>query len=135
MIEGKTKLERKRRLAQIVVEHLTSLGHTASIVEGRVNSRGHRDHILVDSPLGLFHLTASSNTDPAGSILSSDVEDAGQAFLADKSFVAYGWNTQDGRAIVMVVPVAAVLGNKSMTKDQIRSASIREYTTVLGPQA
>ena len=135
MIEGKTKLERKRRLAQIVVDRLTSLGHTASIVKDRVNSKGHKDHILVDSQFGLIHLTASSNTDPAGTILTSDIEDASQAFLADKSFVAYGWNTQDSRAIVMLVPVAAVLGNKSMTKDQIRTASIREYTIVLGPQA
>jgi hypothetical protein len=134
VIEGKTKSERKRRLAVIVVDRLTALGHTASIVEGRVNSLGHKDRILVDSSLGLIHLTASSNTDPSGSILSSDIEDASQAFLADKSLVAYGWNAHDGRSIVMFVSVTAVLGNRSMTKDQIRASSISGYTKVLSPQ-
>ncbi|WP_185822550.1 hypothetical protein [Xanthomonas sp. GW] len=131
MMEGKSKLDRKRSLANIVVQHLMSLGHTASVVEGRTNSCGHKDKILVDSSIGFVHLTASNNLEPGGSILSSDIEEGSQQFLADKSFVAYGWNTKDRRTIVMVVPIAAVLGNKSMTKDQIRSASIREYSLVL----
>ena len=135
MIEGKSKLDRKKCLAEIVAQHLVSLGHTASVVEGRINSAGHRDQVLVESSIGLVHLTASNNTEPGGSILSSDIENASQQFLADKSFVAYGWNTKDRRTMVMVVPIAAVLGNKSMTKDQIRLASVRELSKVLGPQA
>ncbi|WP_017909280.1 hypothetical protein [Xanthomonas sp. SHU 199] len=135
MIAGKSKLDRKKNLASIVAGHLVSLGHTASVVEGRVNSAGHRDQVLVDSAIGLVHVTASSNTEPNGSILCSDIEDGDQSFLADKEVVAFGWNTGDGRTTVMLVPAEAVRGNKSMTKDQIRSASIRAYTLMLGPHA
>ena len=134
MIVGSTKLDRKRSLAGIVASHLVSLGHQASVIENRVNSRGHKDLVLVESDLGLIHLTASINQEPGGSILASDVGDGSQDFLADKSLVAYGWIAKDGRTIVMFVPVDAVKGNRAMTKDQIRAASIREYNAVFGTQ-
>ena len=135
MIDGKTILERKKSLAALVAHHLSSLGHSASVVEGRTNSLGHTDRVLVESSIGLVHLTASVNQDPDGSIPTSDYEDGGQSFLADKDFVAYGWNTKDKRTMIMFVPVSVVLGNKSLSKSQIRSASSREYSTVLRKQA
>ncbi len=76
-----------------------------------------------------------TDTRGTSSILCSDIEDGDQSFLADKEVVAFGWNTGDGRTTVMLVPAEAVRGNKSMTKDQIRSASIRAYTLMLGPHA
>ena len=134
MINGKTVLERKKCLAALVARHLASLGHTASIVEGRVNSQGHTDRVLVESSIGLVHITASVNREPEGSIPTSDFEDASQAFLADKDFVAYGWNTKDDRTMIMFVPVADVLGNKSLSKNQIRSASSRQFSAALRQQ-
>ncbi len=131
MITGTTVLERKKSLAALVAGHLTSLGHTASIIEGRINSQGHTDRVLVESSIGLVHLTASVNRDPQGSIPTSDFEDGSQDFLADKDFVAYGWITKDHRTMIMVVPIARVLGNMSLSKNQIREASVREYSTVL----
>ena len=135
MINGKTVLERKKCLAALVARHLESLGHSASVVEGRTNSEGHTDRVLVESSIGLVHLTASVNREPDGSIPTSDYEDGSQSFLADKDFVAYGWNTKDDRTMIMFVPVANVIGNKSLSKSQIRSASRREYSTVLRQQA
>lgn len=135
MLSGKTVLERKKCLAALVARHLASLGHTASVVEGRINSQGHTDRVLVESSIGLVHLTASVNREPDGSIPTSDYEDGSQSFLADKDFVAYGWNTKDNRTMIMFVPTASVIGNKSLSKGQIRSASNREYSTVLRPQA
>ena len=78
MITGTTVLERKKCLAALVAGHLTSLGHTASIIEGRINSQGHTDRVLVESSIGLVHLTASVNRDPQGSIPTSDFEDGSQ---------------------------------------------------------
>ncbi len=131
MIIGKTKLERKKCLASIVAKHLVSLGHTASVVEGRINSKGHTDRVLVESSIGLVHLTASVNQEPDGSIPTSDHADDSQAFLADKDFVVYGWNTKDKRTMIMFVPIVSVIGNKSMSKSQIKSANNCEYSTVL----
>jgi len=135
MIVGNTVLERKKCLAEIVASRLTSLGHTATLVEGRVNSKGHTDRVLVKSSIGLVHLTASVNQEPDGSIPSSDFEDGSQSFLADKEYVAYGWNTKDKRTMIMFVPAADVIGNKFMLKDKIVSSSNRVLSFVLRQSA
>ncbi len=131
MITGKTVLDRKKSLAALVADHLASLGHKASIVEGRTNSQGHTDRVLVNSSIGLIHVTASVNKEPDGSIPTSDYDDGNQAFLADKDFVAYGWNTKDNRTMLMFVSMTAVIGKMSLSKSQIKRASIREYSIVL----
>jgi len=131
MIVGKTVLERKRCLASLVSAHLNSVGAEASIVENRVNSKGHTDRVLVLSSIGIIHLTASVNQDPDGTIPTSDYQDGGQEFLADKDFVAYGWNTKDKRTMIMIVPVHAVIGNKSLSKGEIRRARIPDYSTTI----
>ncbi len=131
MITGNTVLERKKCLADLVAHHLESLGYPAKVVEGRKNSQGHTDRVLVDSSIGLVHLTASVNQEPNGSIPTSDFEDGDQSFLADKDFVAYGWNTKDNRTLIMFVPIADIIGNKSLSKSQIRLASNRTFSTVL----
>lgn len=135
MIIGKTVLDRKKCLASLVEEHLNSLGKAATIIENRTNSKGHTDRVLVQSSIGLIHLTASVNQDPDGSIPTSDYQDGSQDFLADKDFVAYGWNTKDKRTMIMFVPVDSVLGNKSLSKSQIRASSNRDYNVVLKRQA
>jgi hypothetical protein len=131
MIVGKTVLERKRCLASLVSAHLNSVGAEASIVENRVNSKGHTDRVLVLSSIGIIHLTASVNQDPDGGIPTADYQDGGQEFLADKDFVAYGWNTKDKRTMIMIVPVDAVIGKKSLSKSEIRQARIPEYSKTI----
>lgn len=131
MISGNTVLERKRCLAELVADRLISLGVNASLIENRVNSKGHTDRVLVESSIGLIHLVASVNEDPEGSIPTSDFQDGSQDFLADKDFVVYGWNTKDKRAMIMFVPIENVLGNKSLSKSQIKDANIRKYSYVI----
>lgn len=114
-----SKITRKRQLAELVVERLRALGHEAELVTGRVNSAGHRDTVVVQSSLGLVHTTASVNTDPNGSILVCDIEDAGQQFLEDKALVAYGWVDRSGRTQVRFVRPDKIKGRKSLTKAEI----------------
>jgi len=131
MIVGNTVLQKKKCLANLVAKHLNSIGHEASIVENRVNSVGHTDRVLVESQIGLVHVVASVNDDPNGSIPTSDFEDGDQSFLTDKNFVAYGWNTKDKRTIVIFVPTSFVLGHKSLSKNQIKGAKVKEFSFVL----
>ena len=136
MIIGDTPLAKKKCLAKLVAQDLIEKGHKATIIENRVNSKGHTDRVLVDSSIGLVHVVASRNDDPNGSILTSDIDDGDQSFLMDKDFVAYGWNTKDKKkTIVKFVPVSFVLGKKSLSKDQIRDASNRDYNFSLPKMA
>ncbi len=134
MIIGATVIERKKCLANLVKARLESLNQTAQIVEDRLNSLDHTDRVLVESSIGRIHITASVSRDPNGSIPTSDFEDGDQSFLADKDFVVYGWTTNDGRTMLMFVPVADVLGNRSLTKNQIIAARDRGYSVVLPPR-
>lgn len=135
LIQGKTVLARKFCLAELVASHLQSVGVEATVLKDRRNSEGHIDRVVVDSAIGLIHLTASNNEEPNGSIPTADFVGKGQAFLADKEFVAYGWNTKDNRTMIMFVPTLSVIGHNSLTKAEIRQFSNLQYSVALRPQA
>ena len=118
-----TKSARKRQLAELVAEHLKSLGHDATVATGRLNPSGHRDRVIVESSIGLVHTTASSSTDPNCAILTSDIDDGSQRFLEGKDWMAYGWGDRAGRTLVQFVRTEHVRGRPSMTKQDIRRAA------------
>jgi hypothetical protein len=125
-----SKSERKRQLAELVAEHLRSMGHDATVLTGHLNASGHRDQVIVDSAIGLVHTTASVSTDPNGSILVSDIEDGSQRFLDGKDWVAYGWVDRSGRTLVQFVRAEHVLGRTTISKSEISKLSDRGLSVV-----
>lgn len=132
-IVGDTISKRKRCLAELVKEHLISLGHEAEVIENRTNSAGHTDQVVVESSIGIIHVSASSSLEPNACIRAADYQEGGQAFLVDKKYVAFGWNTKDRRTIVMFVQAKAVEGKPSLTKIEIYKLSERALNKVLNP--
>lgn len=130
-IVGETVSKRKRRLADLVKEHLHSLGYSAETVDNRKNAAGHTDQVVVDSDIGLVHISFSSSLEPNASISAGDYVEGNQDFLVDKSYVAFGWNTKDGRTMIMFIHVNAVQGRLSLTKSEIKELRNRELSTVL----
>ena len=126
---GNTVPQRKKSLASLVEQHFNSLGHNAKMLENRTNTKGCTDLVVVDSDIGLVHLTATGNTEPNASISVVDKVERHQDFLADKVFVAYGWNTRDNRTMIFFVPVSSVAGKESLTKNEINRLS--EFHVVL----
>ncbi len=133
LLVGDTVPKRKKCLAELVKEHLIALGHEAKIIENRTNSAGHTDQVIVESAIGLIHLTASSSLEPNASIRAADYQEGEQAFLADKEFVVYGWNTKDQRTIIMFVPAKKIQGKASLTKSEIKQLSERTLNKVFSP--
>lgn len=131
LITGNTIAKRKRALAEIVVRHLSGLGHHAELVEGRTNSSGHRDTVVVESSIGFVHVAASGSTAPNDTIRAAGYSDGDQTFLAEKSYVAFGWNTKDGRTMVMFVPASDIAGKASLPKSEIKRLSIPALSAVL----
>ena len=131
MISGETKLERKTALGHLVVKYLQSLGYKAELIKNRENSEGHKDQVLVDSDLGLIHLTATESIDPNASIRTANLIDGTQAFLADKQYVAYGWNTRDKRTFVIMVEANKVRGCRMLEKKKIVSMKTKSLSQVI----
>lgn len=131
LIIGSTVLKRKKCLAELVEKHLNTIGHKAKLIEKRTNSAGHTDRVLIESDIGLVHLTASSKLQSNERIRTARYKDGDQAFLADKAYVAYGWNTNDDRTFIMFVPVAMVKGKTSLTKTEIENLSERNLNAIL----
>ena len=131
LLAGETVSKRKKCLASLVAKHLISLGHEASVVENRKNSAGHIDRVVVESSIGLIHLTASSSREANAAIPAADFKDGDQSFLADKTYVAYGWNSKDQRTVIMFVEAAKIWGKKSLTKNEIRQLSERHLNKVI----
>tara|TARA_B100000745_G_scaffold166791_1_gene109177 strand:- start:40 stop:450 length:411 start_codon:yes stop_codon:yes gene_type:complete len=132
-IVGDTILKRKKCLAELVRDHLTALGYEAKMTENRTNSAGHTDQFVVESSIGLIHISASSNLEPNASIRAANYQEGSQHFLAEKKYVAFGWNTKDKRTIIMFVPAKEVEGKPSLTKNEIKKLSERSLNKVLGP--
>lgn len=126
-----TKSVRKRQLAALVSEHLTSLGHEAQVVTGHLNKSGHRDQVIVQSSLGLVHTTASKSTDPNDAILVSDIEKASQRFLEGKTWVAFGWVDRSGRTLLQLVRTELVRGRRSMLKAEVTRLADPQLSIVL----
>ncbi len=128
---GETVMQRKMCLAELVRDHLRfELGHTAELIENRTNSAGHTDTVLVNSSLGLIHLTASSSLDQNERIRTTDYQKGEQNFLADKTYVAYGWNTKDARTIILFVPTTSLVGIESLSRSELQKLSNRELNKV-----
>ncbi len=134
MIIGATVLERKKCVGSLVKEHREALNQTARIVESRAKTSDQVEHFAIESAVGRIHIIASVSRDPNGSIPTSDLEGNDQSFLADKDFVVYGWTTNDGRTMLMFVPVADVRGHHFLTKNQIIASRDRGYSVVLPPR-
>lgn len=134
LITGSSNIARKQCLANLVKEHLIEIGHKAEIVTERQNSAGHTDRIAVESSIGLVHVTASGNLDPNGKIGISDYQGSEQTFLADKSYIAFGWNTQDGRTIITFVRAENIAGKTFPTKLEIQQLSERSLNKVITPK-
>ena len=130
-IFGDTVSKRKKCLAELVKDHLLALGHDAKLTENRTNSAGHTDQIVVESSIGIIHISASSSLEPNASIRAADYQEGDQSFLADKSYVAFGWNTKDQRTIIMFVQSAEIEGKSSLTKNEIKKLSDRDLNKVL----
>ena len=130
-LTGNTVPQRKQCLAELVQHRLAFLGHDAEIVANRVNAAGHNDSVLVKSSVGIIHLTATGSLDPNAFITVADFADGNQNFLAEKDFVAFGWNGEDGRAFIMFVPAVHAAGNRELRKQQIVSLRNRELSVVL----
>lgn len=131
-LTGKSVLERKKCLANLVVKRLVELGHKAQVVENRTNDAGHTDRVLVESSLGLVHITALSSTNPNDAIPYQAEE---QKWIAGKSYSAIGWNTKDHRTLIFFVSANLMEGRTDLTKDSVRSLSSKELSFVLGPIA
>lgn len=127
---GDTVAMRKKCLAELVRDHLMGLGHMAELVEHRTNSAGHTDTVVVASSLGLIHLTATSSLDPNEKIRVVDYKHGEQHFLADKAYVAYGWNTSDARTIILLVPASDLVGADSLSRSELLKLSNRELNKV-----
>ncbi|WP_312961139.1 hypothetical protein [Stutzerimonas nitrititolerans] len=133
LIIGDTVSKRKRCLAELVKEHLIALGHEAELVENRTNSAGHTDQVIVDSSIGIIHVSASSSLEPNASIRAGDYQEGCQDFLVDKKYIAFGWNTKDKRTIIMFVHAKEIEGKSSLTKNEIKQLSERILNKVLSP--
>ena len=131
MISGNTVQQRKKHLAELTRNHLLSKGHKAEIIENRENSEGHRDQVVVDSDIGLIHLTATESVEPNASIPTAGYADGSQTFLADKKFVVYGWNSKDKRTFLIFVEAAQVKGTPSLQPTDIPTLKNKELSTVV----
>ena len=130
-ISGASVQQRKKCLAQLVVEHLLSLGKDAEILENVTNSAGHKDQVLVKSSIGLIHVTATGSDDPNASIPVADYKDANQNFLADKAFVTFGWNTKDKRTFLIFVEANNLTNLESLSKSQLVKLKNKEYSVAI----
>jgi hypothetical protein len=130
-ITGASVQQRKKCLANLIVEHLLSLGKDAEILENKTNSAGHKDQVLVKSCIGLIHVTATESIDPNGCLPVADYKDGNQSFLADKKFVTFGWNTKDKRTFLIFVEPKSLTNQYSISKSQLVKLKNKEYSVAI----
>ncbi|MBA6251795.1 hypothetical protein [Colwellia sp. MB3u-55] len=130
-ITGNSIQQRKQCLANLVAEHLLALGENAEVIENQMNSAGHRDQVIIKSSIGLIHITATESIEPNASIPIANYKDNNQSFLADKDYIAFGWNTRDKRTILSFVEAYKLVGLKSLSKPQIGKLKTKEYSGVI----
>lgn len=131
MIVGDTTPKRKESLALLVMEQFKQKGIEANLVKNRTNSEGHKDQVVLETEVGLIHLVATSSVDPNAGFPTGSYETNSQTYLADKDYVAYGWNTKDKRTFVMFVDPADVKGKESLSKSEIRDLKNKELSFVV----
>jgi hypothetical protein len=130
MIIGNTVQERKKSLAELVKNHLESLGKKAQIIFNRTNSAGHTDQVLIDSDVGLVHLITTSSNNPNASLVTSGFIAKEQDFLSDKTYICYGWVARDKRTFLMFVEPHNILGLEGISKQQIGKLRNKELSAV-----
>ncbi|MBM7070673.1 hypothetical protein JQC92_01270 [Shewanella sp. 202IG2-18] len=128
-LTGNTPIERKRNLAHIVIEHLLALNIKAKLIENHRNSIGHTARFLIDSDIGLIHLTATGNKAPNSSIAVAEFKTGNQDYLADIKYIAYGWNTADDQTVLAFVKSKDVGGHKRLSKGKIIELSDKKLST------
>lgn len=126
-LSGKDVIERKKSLADLVISRLEGLGHKTRLVKNRTNSKNHTDRILVESDIGLIHVTALSSKDPNEKI---PYQNNDQRWLADKSYVAVGWNTKDNRTFVFFIKAEDMLGKYDLSKTDLNSLRDKSLSIV-----
>ncbi|MFZ3192485.1 MAG: hypothetical protein WA154_04660 [Moraxellaceae bacterium] len=125
-------LERKNCLSSLVEGHLKNLGHSAEIIKNKMNSAGHTDTVLVSSSVGLVHCSATPSTKSNAYILVADFDaEGGQDYLADKDWVAFGWNRKDKTTSIMFLSVEAVRNKRRMSKQEIIALRDRQLSIIL----
>ncbi len=131
MITGSTVYERKASAAQLVINHLQALGHKASLIKNETNSQGHTDRLLVDSSLGIIHITTTASNDPNAEMVTGDFGTGNQPHLAGKAYIAYCWNAKDGRTFLMFVSPDAIEGKTGISKQDITRLRDKTLSTVI----
>ena len=133
---GDTIPERKRRLAELVRDHINASvpDEHATLVDNQPNLVGHRDLVRVHSTpnLGVIHVTAIGNT-PQDNPLPFFQEEGGQDWLEGKSFVAFGWVDAADRTLIFFVDAEFVKNNPTLSKRMIRDNRDRRLSVVLPP--
>jgi len=75
---------------------------------------------------------AIGGTDPNGAIPFQD-EGANQSWLAEKSYVAFGWNDRLGRTLIFFADAQVVRETPPRNKEGVRRLANGELTATLRP--
>lgn len=127
-IKGDNIPQRKKSLAIIVCKHLNTLNLNAKLIENRTNSAGHTDRVVIESDLGLVHITALSSSNPNDLI---PYQRGSKNWFEDKSYIAVGWNVSDGRTLVFFIPSKHFKERNDLSKSNIKPLCNKELTAIL----
>ena len=116
-IEGENPQQRKLSLAGIVSDYLNGKNLNAKLLKNRTNSEGHTDQVVVGSDLGLIHITALSSKNPNEAI---PYQGGDQKWLAEKEYIAIGWNADAKRTLIFFVKANNFAGRKDLTKPIVK---------------
>lgn len=127
-IEGENPQQRKLSLAGIVSDYLNSKNLNAKLLKNRTNSEGHTDQVVVGSDLGLIHITALSSKNPNEAI---PYQGGDQNWLADKEYIAIGWNADAKRTLIFFVKASKFVGRTDLTKPIVKELSEKSLNAIL----
>ncbi|MEP1444906.1 MAG: hypothetical protein ABJK37_02160 [Paraglaciecola sp.] len=127
-IKGDNPQQRKKSLAILVCEHLNTLNFNARVIENRTNSAGHRDLVVIESDLGLVHITALSGSNPNELI---PYQGGDKKWVEEKSFIAVGWNVKGGRTFIFFVPSEHFQERNDLSKSNIKPLCNKELTAII----
>lgn len=117
---GNTPTQRKVYLAGLLVRHLNQMGYDAKTVKNYTNSAGHTDRILIESgSLGLIHVSAHSSLDQNENIKPANFQNNNQRFIADKNWIAFGWDRGDGTIVAHFVKPECIESVTSITRAEV----------------
>ncbi len=130
---GNSLQERTSCLANLIVEHFVTKkidGRTA-VLRNHTNSAGHTDPVVVNCPrFGLIHVIAIGGHDQDGGV-PLHREGSGQDWLADKSYVAFGWIDPFERTAIYFVEAAAIRATPPKSKEGVMRLANTDLTALL----